>query len=72
MKQLIIEPDGWECKFKEYKSGYFVYNESLYLKSEYGGDAFCDSGEHFWGGTADKNIRDELIIQPVIIRWIKE
>lgn len=72
MKRLIIEPNGFPCKFEEYKSGFFLCGEELCLKSEYGQDAYCSSGEYFWGGTADIYSREQLVIQPVVAKWMEE
>ena len=69
MKRLVILPEGWLCRFGELRPGYFLWEFNLCLKSEYGGEAYTQSGEVFWGGVSDKAARAELIVQPVIYEW---
>lgn len=69
MKRLIINPDGWPCKFGELRPGFFTFNDGLFLKSEYGTDAYCDSGEMFWGGVSNPTDRNDLRVQPVVAEW---
>jgi len=70
-KTIMIEPEGWKCKFKDCRPGFFVFDEMLFLKSEYGGgEAYCDSGESFWGGVETKEEMLELMVQPVTYRWV--
>ena len=84
MKQLIIVPDGWQCTFKECRSGLFLQGDYLHLKTEYRSekksasgiplgyysDAYvCASGEFFMGGASDFKERDLLIVQPVEYQW---
>lgn len=69
MKRLVIIPDGWPCRFAECRPGHFLFQDSLCLKSEYGGDAYIESGEAFWGGVKSKEERAELIVQPVYAMW---
>ena len=68
-RRLIVDPDGWPCSFGECRPGLFVFEDDLFLKSEYGGEAYCDSGEMFWGGTSDKSSRDALMVQPAVCFW---
>lgn len=70
MKKLTIEPQGWPCRLCECPPGYFVFDDDLCFKSEYG-DSYCDSGESFWGGTTSKTDRDRLIVQPAVAVWEK-
>jgi hypothetical protein len=72
MKKLIIEPKGWPCAVSELASGFFVYNGALCLKTAYGEDAYCESGEAFWGGVNSKEQREKLLIQPVKPKWVEE
>lgn len=69
MQRLEMKPDGFPLKLKECPPGFFLFNDSICFKSEYGDDAFCDSGEYFWGGTSDKKDRGELIVQPLVYEW---
>lgn len=69
MKRLVIHPDGWPCKFAECRPGYFLFMEALCLKTEYGDDAYCESGEAFWGGVSSKEDRAGVIVQPVYAAW---
>lgn len=66
MKTLRIIPVGWPCKLKEAPPGFFVYNEHLAFKSEYGWDnVYCSSGEYF-RPTDYLNV----MVQPVEYEWI--
>jgi len=74
MKRMVVNPDGWPCTFNECPPGFFVFEDNLYLKSEYRSedksDAYCESGEYFWGGTGgDVKKRGALKVQPVIVEW---
>ena len=69
MKRLIIEPNGWPCFLEECPPGFFMFQDSLCFKSEYGDEQFCESGEMFWGGTKTKEERAKLIVQPCINKW---
>ena len=77
MKKLIMVPNGWKCVFRQCPPGFFVYHNALCMKSEYkseelGDEAYCESGEAFWGGTDNKNDRDNLEVQPVAPKWVDE
>ena len=77
LKQITIEPKGWPCKLKECEPGLFLYNNTLGFKSSYREvsgthELFLASGESFWGGTSRLEERDELIVQPVWIRFIEK
>lgn len=69
MKRLVIQPDGWPCKFAECRPGHFLFRDYLCFRSEYGDDAYVESGEFFWGGVKSKEERAELIVQPVSAVW---
>ena len=46
-------------------SRFFEFKGSFGLKSEYGPlEAFCDSGEAFWGGAKTTDERRALLVQP--------
>ena len=62
MRRLVMIPDGWPCTYEECRPGFFVFGESLFLKSEYGGEGYCESGEAF-----ARN--DSPNVQPVISAW---
>lgn len=73
MKKLLIEPAGWPCSLAQCPPGFFVFNERLCLKSEYGiADAYCESGEIFWGGAKTDEERLALQVQPVTYAWKEE
>lgn len=61
MKRLIIVPDGWPCTYRECRPGFFTSDAMLGLKTEYGDDGYCDSGEAF--------ARKESLVQPVNAIW---
>lgn len=71
MKRLIIQPEGWPCRFEELRPGYFVMGEDLFLKTEYGEDAYCDTGESFAGGASSNEERAKLMVQPVEAVWME-
>ena len=61
MKRLVVHPEGWPCSYEECRPGLFLYGDMIGLKSEYGGDGYCDSGEAFCAKS------DE--VQPVTYIW---
>lgn len=78
MKELKIWPKGWPCTLEECPPGFFLFRDSLCLKSEYhtttqsgesNADAYCESGEYFWGGVSATKDRNALIVQPVEAIW---
>lgn len=69
MKRLVILPEGWPCEFHECRSGFFLWKETLCLMSDYGGEAYTDGGDIFWGGAISKEARAGLVIQPVTAVW---
>ena len=72
-KKLVIIPDEWTCSLGSCPPGFFVFEEELCFKTEYGHcEVYCKSGETFWGGTNTSKNRDKLIVQPVIVRWEEE
>jgi len=72
MKKLCVTPDGWPCRFAECPPGPFVFQDTPCFKSEYGQDAYVESGEAFWGGALKPEERAELIVQPCRYEWIDE
>ena len=76
MKRLEIQPEGWPCLLIECRPGYFVYRDALCFKSEYRNqrghlEAFCESGEQFWGGAKSDRDREVLAVQPVTAVWVE-
>lgn len=84
MKCMTLKPDGWTCTLAECPPGFFVFQDDLYLKTEYSAtlnsvegepEAYCSSGEVFWGGAKGVNgvetckIRRQLVVQPVLVHW---
>jgi len=79
MKSMIIEPHGWPCTLSECPPGFFVFDDDLFLKDEYGHEsdetgkwytsAYCSSGEFFRGGAKTKKDREKLVVQPVEVVW---
>ena len=76
MKRLELKPEGFPCTLDECPPGFFLREDSLCFKSEYHtdqkADAYCDTGEYFWGGTNDVSARGKLIVQPVVYEWIED
>lgn len=70
--RVEVTPAGFETTFEECPPGFFLFNEMVGLKSEYGEDAYCDSGESFWGGTSVPTERAKLKVTPLKIEVIKE
>lgn len=72
-QKLELVPEGWPCSLSLCPPGFFVHGEMVGFKSEYvtgkNCDAYCDSGEYFWGGTKTKEDRDRVIVQPLVYRW---
>lgn len=73
-KVLKLEPDGFPCRFEDCPPGFFLDGDEVCLKTEYSGpgNAYCSSGETYWGGTSDKAERDAKIIQPLKEKWDTE
>ena len=47
---LIVVPDGWPCSLEDCPPGFFVFQNQLCFKTEYGGaemQYFNSGGEHF-------------------------
>lgn len=62
MRRLIITPKSWACALAECEPGFFVYEDQLCFKSEYGpDDVYNSAGERF----SDKTV----IVQPVEAEW---
>ncbi|KAB2792903.1 hypothetical protein F9K96_07205 [Brucella anthropi] len=61
MKRLVLIPDGWSAPYGEIRPGLFLANGEVCLKSEYGQEGYCDSGEAF--------ARHELEVQPIKAVW---
>lgn len=61
MKRLVVQPEGWPCAYEECRPGLFLAGEMIGLKSEYGGEGYCDSGEAY--------ARRDSIVQPVSYIW---
>jgi len=81
MKQLIMEPDGWNCTLEEYPPGFFTAPggmlgfKSRYMTgdhpSEYRLEAFCDTGEFFHGGAKSEEERRQIPVSPCTPRWVE-
>lgn len=77
MKRLELIPNGWACTLDECPPGHFLFHEMVGFKSEYRNnegriEAYCDTGEAFWGGTTKHEDTNKLIVQPLTARWIDE
>ena len=54
------------CRFDECQPGIFEFRGNLFLKSEYGDEAYClESGELFWGGAHNAQDRAVLTVIPI-------
>jgi hypothetical protein len=73
---MVVKPIGPPCFLGSCVPGYFISGSGdLCLKTEYRtfdgmSEAFCSSGECFWGGTTNKADRDMLLVQPVKLERI--
>lgn len=64
---------GKVCSLRACPHGFFLFGEGMCFKSEYGtasqgkayADAYCASGEAFWGGKNTYEQRDRLQVRPV-------
>ena len=77
MKRLELKPDGFPCKLSECPPGLFLCGENVGLKTEYlseKGDpeAYCDSGECFWGDANKGGSAKDTIVQPLIAEWVED
>lgn len=77
MKTLELTPSGFPCRLAECPPGFFLCGEDLGFKSEYktakgNSEAFCESGEAFWGDANKGGKADDTIVQPLESRWVIE
>lgn len=71
MRTLKLVPDGFPCKLKECPPGLFLCGADVGLKTEYGADeAYCDSGESFWGDKNKGGETGDTIVTPLVAEWI--
>ena len=68
----VLVQRWWECTLGQCPPGLFLHGDDLGFKTEYsdtnGPEAYVvASGEYFWGGTDDKEVRRKLKVVPVII-----
>lgn len=69
-KRLVIEPDGWPGELGYIQPGLFVWDDTLCVLSQYGGEAYlCENGDAFAGGVNNKADRSRLIVQPCKATW---
>ena len=47
MKKIIFKPSDFECTFSECYVGFFLCEDMIGFKSEYGETGYCDTGEYF-------------------------
>ncbi len=63
--KLVVLPNGWPVELEECPAGFFVHNEQLCFKSEYGDkDVFNSAGEYF--------CTRKIKVQPVFYDWVEE
>jgi hypothetical protein len=70
-KKLVMVPEDFAIPFSECRPGFFVIEDELFLKSEYGEEAYCSSGEAFWGGASNKEDRAKIKVIPVTAEWLE-
>ena len=69
VSKIILKPSDWECTLAKCPPGLFVFNGEVCFKTEYRGsgghsEAYCSSGEAFWGGQKHKADVDNLKVIP--------
>lgn len=74
MKRPIFKPRDFECTLEQCPPGFFIKGEMIGLKSEYCSsdgfiEAYCDSGEYFWGGVDSKIERNKVMVTPLYYEW---
>lgn len=70
MKRLELKPSGFPMTLAECPPGFFLFENHVFLKSEYGHcESYCESGEMFWGGTTSLAERAKLQVQPLESEW---
>ena len=67
-QELHLVPYGFPCSLEACEPGFFVFENTLCFKDEYGG-FYCENGEAFWGGTTSESDRAKLFVQPVVPEW---
>lgn len=77
MKRLELKPDGFPCKLSECPPGLFLCGETVGLKPEYAtkegkSEAYCESGEYFWGDANNGGTANGTMVQPLSSYWIEE
>jgi len=65
--RFVVKPADFEMPFSECPPGFFLFKGAVCLKSEYNQEAYCASGEAFWGGTSDPAERAKLMVMPLDI-----
>ncbi len=77
MKKLDLKPSGFKCKLSECPPGLFLCGDDVGLKTEYLDDkgnpeAYCDSGEYFWGDANKGGNAKDTMVLPLIAEWVDE
>lgn len=71
--KIEMKPDNFECTLAECPPGLFLFGDMIGLKSEYGDcEAYCDSGEAFWGGTDNPKDQKKLKVIPLTYSVISQ
>jgi len=63
MKKLILKPADFPMLYNECPPGLFLWGQSVGLKTEYGQDGFCDTGETF--------CRQDDVVTPLQAEWVE-
>lgn len=77
MKRLELKPAGFKCKLRECPPGLFLCGDEVGLKSEYrneqgNSEAYCESGEFFWGDANKGRNADDTLVIPLTVEWVDE
>lgn len=71
-KRLELVPEGFPVTFAECPPGFFMQGKDVFMKTEYGeGEAFCESGEAYWGGVTTPEARAKIQVQPLVSKWVQ-
>ena len=68
IERIELIPHGHKCKLKDCPPGFFLFENEVCLKTEYGeNDSYLDNGEVLWGGTNSEQTREKHIVQPLVV-----
>jgi hypothetical protein len=63
MKQLVIKPTDWPCTTTDCPPGFFVSNDQLCFKTEYG------NNDEIYNSAGFRVHLDGILVTPVTAEW---